>query len=215
EVITWKSLRHPNVLPLLGVVVTENKFAMVSEWMTNGNINQFVTARRDVNRFQLLADAAEGLNHMHRNGMIHGNLGGENILIDQTGNARLADFGLLKITSDTSSITTGSFLEGGTYLRISPELLDPERFDFRDNRPTKSSDCYALGMTVYEVLSGRRPFYHYEDCNSYSIIEKVLNGEHPQRPQGPEGTWFTNDIWSILERCWETNPADRPKVEDV
>jgi serine/threonine protein kinase len=55
EVITWKNLRHPNVLPLLGVVMTENKFAMISEWMTNGNINQFVRARRDANRFQLVS----------------------------------------------------------------------------------------------------------------------------------------------------------------
>jgi hypothetical protein len=140
----------------------------------------------------------------------------ENILIDQTENARLADFGLLTITSDTTNITSSnSFLEGGTYLRMSPELLDPEKFDFKDNRPTKSSDCYALGMTVYEVLSGRLPFYHYEDCTSYAIIAKVLDGEHPQRPQGAEGTWFTNSVWSILERCWATNPADRPKVKDV
>ncbi|KAF9780780.1 kinase-like domain-containing protein [Thelephora terrestris] len=216
EVITWKNLRHPNVLPLLGVVMTENKFAMISEWMTNGNINQFVRARRDANRFQLVTDVAEGLIHMHRNGMIHGDLKGENILIDQTGSARLADFGLLTITSDTTNITSSnSFLEGGTYLRMSPELLDPEKFNFKDNRPTKSSDCYALGMTVYEVLSGRLPFYHYEDCTSYFIIAKVLDGAHPQRPQGAEGTWFINAVWSILERCWATNPADRPKVKDV
>lgn len=55
EVITWKNLRHPNVLPLLGVFMTETKFAMVSEWMTNGNINQFVAVRQDANRFQLVS----------------------------------------------------------------------------------------------------------------------------------------------------------------
>ena len=55
EVITWKALRHPNVLPLLGVVVTGNQFAMVSEWMTNGNINQFVKAHQDANRFELVS----------------------------------------------------------------------------------------------------------------------------------------------------------------
>ena len=42
EVVTWKTLRHPNVLPLLGVTMTENRFVMVSEWMINGNINEFV-----------------------------------------------------------------------------------------------------------------------------------------------------------------------------
>ena len=50
----WKALRHPNVLPLLGVIMTENEFSMVSEWMPNGNINQFVAAHRGANRFELV-----------------------------------------------------------------------------------------------------------------------------------------------------------------
>ena len=48
----WKSLHHPNVLPLLGVTVSDGHFAMVSEWMTNGNINEFVKAHRNVNWFE-------------------------------------------------------------------------------------------------------------------------------------------------------------------
>ena len=40
--MTWKALRHPNVLPLVGVTMTDSRFGMVSEWMTNGNINEFV-----------------------------------------------------------------------------------------------------------------------------------------------------------------------------
>jgi len=55
EFVTWKALHHPNVLPLLGVIMTEDRFAMVSEWMTNGNVNEFVTAHRDANRFELVS----------------------------------------------------------------------------------------------------------------------------------------------------------------
>ena len=54
EVVTWKSLRHPNVLPLLGVTMSKRVFAMVSEWMDNGNINEFVDIHRDANRFELV-----------------------------------------------------------------------------------------------------------------------------------------------------------------
>ena len=50
----WKALKHPNVLPLLGVEMTETRLAMVSEWMTNGNINQFVVTHPDANRFELV-----------------------------------------------------------------------------------------------------------------------------------------------------------------
>jgi serine/threonine protein kinase len=52
--VTWKTLRHPNVLPLLGVTMSTNHLAMVSEWMINGNINEFIQAHRDANRFELV-----------------------------------------------------------------------------------------------------------------------------------------------------------------
>ena len=139
-----------------------------------------------------------------------------NILIDQTGNARLTDFGLLTIRPDTTNITSSnSFLLGGTYRWTSPELLDPQEFGLQDNGPTASSDCYALGMVVYEVLSGRVPFYHCEGDTDYDIISKVLEGERPKWPQGAEGMWFTDYIWSILERCWTSSPGNRPRVKDV
>ena len=54
EVVSWRALRHPNVLPLIGVMATEAEFAMVSAWMTNGNINQFVEEHQDINRFELV-----------------------------------------------------------------------------------------------------------------------------------------------------------------
>ena len=56
EVVTWKALCHQNVLPLLGVTMTEDptRFVMVSEWMDNGDINRFVKAHPDVDRLQLV-----------------------------------------------------------------------------------------------------------------------------------------------------------------
>ena len=54
EVITWKALRHQNTLPLLGVMINDNQFAMVSEWMANGNINAFIKTHKDANRFKLV-----------------------------------------------------------------------------------------------------------------------------------------------------------------
>jgi len=53
EFVTWKALNHPNILPLLGVMI-KDRFAMVSKWMVNGNINQFVATHWDANRFKLV-----------------------------------------------------------------------------------------------------------------------------------------------------------------
>jgi len=54
EVAGWRTLHHPNVLPLLGVVMTENRFAMVSGWMAKGNINEFMEADINADRFGLV-----------------------------------------------------------------------------------------------------------------------------------------------------------------
>ena len=57
--MTWKSLRHPNVLPLIGVTMSEALFAMVSDWMMNGNINDFVKAHPGANRLELVGVSLE------------------------------------------------------------------------------------------------------------------------------------------------------------
>ena len=95
---------------------------------------------------------------------------------------------------------------------MSPELFIPEEFGLKDGRPRSSSDCYALGMVIYEVLSGQQPFSKYR---GYAVVVRVLQGERPLRPRGVGGVWFTDDIWGVLQRCWKRSPGDRPRVEDV
>ena len=136
-----------------------------------------------------------------------------NILIDQDGRARLADFGLLIIVSDSTYHTSSSTSNGaGTTRWMSPELLDPDRFGGEDGRATKESDCYALGMVVLEVLTGKPPFPGY---SGLIVMRKVIEGERPGRPDGKEEVWFTGDLWEILEQCWLPRPERRPEIEAV
>jgi len=136
-----------------------------------------------------------------------------NILIDKDRHARLADFGLLTVTSDSTDFTaSNSHVTGGTTRWMSPEILNPDMFGLKDSRPTKESDCYALGMVVLEVLSGRPPFTPDKD---FIVMRKVIDGERPRRPEGSEGAWFTDDLWGMLELCWATLPEGRPSTEVV
>jgi serine/threonine protein kinase len=136
-----------------------------------------------------------------------------NILIDQDGRARLADFGLLTIALDSTYTTSSSSPKSaGTARWMSPELLDPDQFDLEDSRPTKDSDCYALGMVILEVLSGKPPFPNY---NGLIAMRKIVEGELPGRPQGAEEVWFTDDLWEMLEQCWSPQPGWRPTIEAV
>jgi len=136
-----------------------------------------------------------------------------NILIDQDGRARLADFGLLIIVSDSTYHTSSSTPKSaGTTRWMSPELLDPDRFGPKDGRATKKSDCYALGMVILEVLSGKPPFSGY---SGLVVMRKVIEGERPGRPEGKEEVWFTDDLWEILEQCWLPQAERRPAIEAI
>ena len=131
-----------------------------------------------------------------------------NILIDQTGHARLADFGLLTIISDpTNLLASSSYAQGGSARWMSPELIAPQRFGLKSSRPTKSSDCYALGMVIYETISGNLPFHEDTDL---AVFLKVIEGKRPHR-----GAKFRKGLWRMLEQCWGSQPNHRPTIGDV
>ena len=180
-------------------------------------------------RMLQLRDVTGGLIYMHDQGIVHGDLKGvrfrtcrhspvrrspspkANILIDHSGHACLADFSLLTIASDQPTIIS-TCIEGGTIQWMSPELLHPERFGLKKSRPTKESDCYALGMVVYEVLGGQTPF---APAKALVVIWKVIEGQRPERPQGEEGKLFTDSIWEVLGLCWTHEPSNRPSAEAI
>ena len=134
-----------------------------------------------------------------------------NIAIDDNGRACLADTGLLTIIADESTITSTAVGTSAAQW-MGPELLFPGKFGLKESNPTRASDCYSLGMVIYEVLSGRTPFAQYSPL---AVIWKIMEGERPVRPEGAQGARFTDSIWEMLEHCWEPQPGDRISVKDV
>ena len=131
-------------------------------------------------------------------------------MVDNSGRACLSDFSLTTIIRDgETSFSAGA--QGGTLRWMSPELIDPDKFGF-DGYPTKESDFYALGMVIYEVLSREVPFPQH---NFLDVMQKILDGERPERPQGAQGAWFTDGIWEMLELCWKHQPSERISAERV
>ena len=166
---------------------------------------------------------------MHDEGVVHGDLKGvclqahghrpafnpprsqANISINNDGHACLADSILLTIALKQSINLSAGGLDVATQW-MSPELLDPELFGLKKSQPTKESDCYALGMLIYEVLSGQTPF---APSKLPAVIRMVLDGQRPERPQGEEGKLFTDAVWRVLQLCWKQKPKERINAKTV
>lgn len=133
------------------------------------------------------------------------------IMINNYGHACLADFGSLMITSDEPNVTS-STPSGGAVRWTSPELLDPDGFGLVDSCPTKESDCYAMGMVMYEVLSEQVPFYL---SREFVAMQKIIEGSRPEKPKGEMGILFKDGIWELVQHCWAHLPCDRMSAKDV
>lgn len=97
-----------------------------------------------------LRQIALGLAYLHAEGIVHGDLHAGNILVDERGTVRLADFGL-SLLSESTAYNYGSHHGGGAVHFTAPELIDPEAFSLENSRPTFRSDVYAFACVCIEV----------------------------------------------------------------
>jgi len=180
--------------------------------MPNGNVMQYTKSNPTANRLQLLSEVTSGVAYLHNLKVVHGDLKGANILIDDRGIARITDFGLMTM-SDLSTILLSETIAspGGTIRWMSPELLDPVRFG-SNSHLSRESDCYALGMVIYEILTGLPPFYH---MLAYSPVVAVLSGERPEKPLNAESLGFSDVLWRLLQSCWSESRLMRPTAQQL
>ncbi|KAF9785448.1 kinase-like domain-containing protein [Thelephora terrestris] len=177
EAITWKRLEHPNVVAFIGV--TRNPLQIVSEWMPNGTLREYVNKNPGVNRVGL-----------------------PNVLIDCTGHACLADFGLASVVRGLGSVLITE-VQGYTKRWAAPEVLGS------GDRSTREADVFAFGMVVMKVFTGKSPF---SEFNHNVTVLKIISGEQPDRPRK---TGLTNSVWELTLACWQQDPACRPAMAEV
>ncbi|KAJ7915989.1 kinase-like domain-containing protein [Mycena leptocephala] len=189
EVLIWKELSHPNLLPLLGIDSTARKpsCCLVSPWMKNGNVMAFLERYPDFNKISLVRDIANGLEYMHSLDppVVHGDLKGvggkeiANILINNDGQACLADFGLALAIESQALSTSSAGSTRGTLRWLAPEILDSSRKAERQALLTKR-DIYAFGCTILEIYTGGPPFPGLQDIEV--IHNVVTKHERPEIP---------------------------------
>lgn len=203
-------LDHENIVPLWGVARQFGVLpALVSPWLRNGALNDYLqTKHKELNdgqQFALLRDVARGLQYLHLHEIVHGDLSGFNVLIDDDGKARLTDFGLSAFNPSRVSQALLPTAPGGTLRWMAPEHLSMDA----SNVLSKASDVYSFGGIMIQVLEGKVP-YHY--IGEFTIIDQKLRGITPQRPVTP--TIIDSD-WDFIKECWSSDVASRPSTTKV
>lgn len=204
EAIMWRYLRHPHIVPFLGVAGSHDAtFSLVSEWMPHGTISSFLKNRLTENRLTYIADIICGLSYLHMLGIVHGDLKSANILVDDRFKARICDFGLTTVFSGMNTMSGTS----GTVRWMAPELLCYEE----PQKPTMQSDVYAFGIVCWELFTGEIPFAHIK-CDP-AVVLAVHKGVRPAKPELLPGTLgFCEEVWKIITSCWSHDLLARPNV---
>ncbi|KAF7375734.1 Protein kinase domain-containing protein [Mycena sanguinolenta] len=211
EALIWRQMSHPNLLPFYGLYYFQRRLCLVSPWMDNGHIRAFLKKETYCTDclLSLILNVALGLEYLHGNGVVHGDLKGDNIFVTSWRRACLADFGFASIRTSMASIqftSSSKRAQGGTARYQAPEL-------HRGGDNDKLTDIYAFACFVYELLTGKAPFP--ELYSDVAVAMAVLEGRRPSRPQSCSGTPSLNGLWNLLQNCWRENPADRPTASHV
>ncbi|KAJ6476178.1 kinase-like domain-containing protein [Mycena sanguinolenta] len=206
EALLWKGLHHPHILPFLGI--DQNNFPLslvaVSPWMEHGTVVNHLKKHGHGHVDKLLYEIAQGLQYLHLCGIVHGDLRGTNILINEEWSACLADFGLSIFSDATASMTTN---RGGSLYWMAPELLDPDRFGIKFIR-TPASDVYAFGCVCVELYTGRPPFGGLPEP---AALMKVISGIRRERPSSSPA--MSDTLWQHVTEYWDQNPNARPVTQ--
>ncbi|KZP16079.1 kinase-like protein, partial [Athelia psychrophila] len=204
----WSKLKHPHILHFWGANVWDEKPFIVMAYLKNGNARDYLEDDPECNRAVLnsiqLHQASLGLAYLHTLNIVHADLKGSNILIDDDRKAVLCDFGLSRVMADITSKTRKA---GGEKSCGSVYWMAPERLLGGSLR--KPSDIYSFGMTMYEIFMDETPLFYVLPT---SITELVARENlRPDKPSaGYEDPHLPDEIWVLAERCWSHEPSDRP-----
>jgi serine/threonine protein kinase len=197
-------LSHPNICHIYDVGRADGQLFVVMELVSGRSLSDLLREApltpAHVRRYGM--EIADALAHAHEHGVTHRDLKSTNVMITAKRGAKVLDFGLARMLdthqidalSQSQRSLTGEGMIAGTLPYMAPELLRGERGDQR-------TDIWALGVLLYEMVSGRRPF---TGATGFEVSAGILHQEPPPLPSTAPAP-----MRAIIQRCLEKNPAKR------
>ncbi|MCM3386704.1 Stk1 family PASTA domain-containing Ser/Thr kinase [Ureibacillus chungkukjangi] len=203
EALSATSLTHPNIVSIYDVGEDQDMHYIVMEYIKGKTLKQYINEFSPLSparSVQIMKQLTSAITHAHENQIIHRDIKPQNILVDVEGNVKITDFGIATSLSATSYTKTNSVI--GTVHYLSPEQA-------RGGTATSQSDIYALGIVLYELLTGELPF---SGESAVSIALKHLQAETPSIRAIDAS--IPQSLENVVLRATAKNPLHRyPTVE--
>jgi serine/threonine protein kinase len=191
-------LQHPHILPVFDFGQAEGYTYIVMPYIQSGTLTDLLKGEPlPLARIrQIITQVGEALNYAHARGLIHRDVKPSNVLIDESGNCLLTDFGLARMVEDSVNLTsTGTIM--GTPAYMSPEQGSGQKIDAR-------SDIYSLGVVLFEMATGRVPYR--AETPIAVIFKHVQDPLPPARSINPD---LPEAVELVILKALSKNPEDR------
>ncbi|XP_008466447.2 serine/threonine-protein kinase STY46-like isoform X2 [Cucumis melo] len=201
EIHIMRKLRHKNVVQFIGASTRPPSFFIVTEYMSGGSIHDFLHQQKGVLSFPSLLrvaiDVSKGMDYLHQKNIIHRDLKAANLLMDEYGVVKVADFGVARVLAQSGVMTA----ETGTYRWMAPEVIEHKPYDHK-------ADVYSFGIVLWELLTGQLPYNNLTPLQA--AIGVVQKGLRPKIPRHAHPM-----IVDLLEKCWLQDPSLRPEFSEI
>jgi serine/threonine protein kinase len=203
EAAALSHLQHPSIVTLYDYSEEEDALYLFMEYVEGKTLDAYIQTETgpipEDKAVPLFARLLDAVAYAHDRGVIHRDIKPSNLMVDQSGNAKILDFGIAKIMGQGLDGLTKEGTRMGTVLYMSPEQV---RGDVLDKR----SDVYALGVTLFQILTGRSP-YDESNLTEYAVYERILHEPLPRmRSLYP---LVTERMQALVDQATVKDPASR------
>ncbi|KAG8057623.1 hypothetical protein GUJ93_ZPchr0002g24490 [Zizania palustris] len=201
EVYIMRKVRHKNVVQFIGACTKPPNLCIITEFMSSGSVYDYLHKHKGVFKLPALLgvamDVSKGMSYLHQNNIIHRDLKTANLLMNENGTVKVADFGVARVKVQSGVMTA----ETGTYRWMAPEVIEHKPYDHK-------ADVFSFGILMWELLTGKIPYEYLTPLQA--AVGVVQKGLRPTIPKNAHAK-----LSELLQKCWQQDPAERPDFSEI
>jgi tRNA A-37 threonylcarbamoyl transferase component Bud32 len=196
-------LDHPHIVPVFARGEYRGEPYYIMPFMPGGSMSGHKEElRKDPRRaVAVLIKVARAVQYLHEQGIVHRDLKPQNVLFAENGEPHVSDFGLAKLLDDDQSLSATNQRLG------TPAYMAPEQTGLLTTKTGPQTDIWSLGVLLYELVAGVRPFQSDDDKETATLLAKIIK-ETPVRPSKLKPD-LDRGLEAVILKCLEKNPHDR------